>query len=129
LPFSTLQLAIGKRRGFVEQFLALDRDVRVYNRPMFSSVNAFVVALYLLTFAAVSPAQAPKKGPPTNGKEIALQGAKLAESGHCTEALPLLKKAIHQSLERDLKKRVGLDGIHCAMTHDVPYDSLDFLDV
>ena len=30
-------------------------------------------------------------------------------------------------MERDLKKRAGLDGIHCAMTHDVPYEALDFL--
>jgi len=60
---------------------------------------------------------------------MAEQGTGLAESGHCDEALPILKKAIHQTLDRNLKKRVGLDGIHCAMTHDVPYESLDFLDV
>jgi tetratricopeptide (TPR) repeat protein len=51
----------------------------------------------------------------------------LAESGHCTQALPLLRKALHQRGEKDLSKRIGLDGVHCAMTHDVPYESLDFL--
>jgi tetratricopeptide (TPR) repeat protein len=57
----------------------------------------------------------------------------LAESGHCTEALPLLKKAIRQTSgstsDKDFKKRLGLDGVHCAMTHDVPYEALDFLAV
>jgi tetratricopeptide (TPR) repeat protein len=96
---------------------------------MFSSVTAFAGALVLLITVAVSPAQVQKKSAVPSGKEIALHAANLAENGHCTEALPLLKKAIHQTLERDLKKRVGLDGIHCAMTHDVPYESLDFLDV
>ena len=96
---------------------------------MFSSVTAFAGALLVLITVAVSPAQVQKKSAAPSGKEVALHAANLAENGHCTEALPLLKKAIHQTLERDLKKRVGLDGIHCAMTHDLPYESLDFLDV
>lgn len=96
---------------------------------MFRCVKAFAGALLLLITVAVSPAQVQKKSAAPSGKEVALHAANLAENGHCTEALPLLKKAIHQTLERDLKKRVGLDGIHCAMTHDVPYESLDFLDV
>jgi tetratricopeptide (TPR) repeat protein len=96
---------------------------------MFSSVKAFAGALLVLITVAVSPAQVQKKSAAPSGKEVALHAANLAENGHCTEALPLLKKAIHQTLERDLKKRVGLDGIHCVMTHDVPYESLDFLDV
>jgi tetratricopeptide (TPR) repeat protein len=53
----------------------------------------------------------------------------LAEGGQCKEALPFLKKAIHQVTDRDLKKRVGLLGLNCAMTHNAPYDSLDFLAV
>ncbi len=53
----------------------------------------------------------------------------LAESGHCGEALPLLKRAMRQAEDRDLKKRIALDGLHCAMAHDTPYDSLDFLAV
>jgi len=96
---------------------------------MFRSVTSSVLALFFLAAATVSTAQAPKKAPAASGKQSAEQGTGLAESGHCDEALPILKKAIHQTLDRNLKKRVGLDGIHCAMTHDVPYDSLDFLDV
>jgi tetratricopeptide (TPR) repeat protein len=51
----------------------------------------------------------------------------LAETGRCIQALPLLKKAIRQATDRALKKRIGLDGVHCAMTHNAQYESLDFL--
>ena len=57
------------------------------------------------------------------------RGVTLAESGHCPEALPLLKRGIRQTSDHDLKKRIGLDGLRCAMSRDVPYDSLDFLSV
>ena len=53
----------------------------------------------------------------------------LAESGNCSQALPLLNKFVRQSLDKGLKKRIALDGVHCAMTHNVPYDALDFLAV
>jgi tetratricopeptide (TPR) repeat protein len=59
----------------------------------------------------------------------AQRAVQLAESGHCTEALPLLKKAIRQTSDTNLKKRIGLDGVHCALTHDAPYESLDFLSI
>jgi len=101
---------------------------------MLRSLTASVLALFLLTAAKVSTAQtagaqASKKAAPASGKQLAEQGTGLAESGQCDDALPILKKAINQTLDRNLKKRVGLDGIHCAMTHDVPYEALDFLDV
>jgi tetratricopeptide (TPR) repeat protein len=63
---------------------------------------------------------------PAAGAE-ADRAVNLAESGHCTEALPLLRKAIRQTANHDLKKRIGLDGLRCAMTHSTPYDSLEFL--
>src|SRR5689334_7602391 len=53
----------------------------------------------------------------------------IAESGHCTEAGPLLKKSVHQVTDRDLKKRIGLLGFNCVMTQKAPYDALDFLAV
>jgi tetratricopeptide (TPR) repeat protein len=96
---------------------------------MFKGVTAFVGPVLLLATAAVAPAQTTKKSPPAPGKDAVEHAASLAESGDCAAAIPLLKKAIRQPLQRDLKKRVGLDGIHCAMTHGMPYESLDFLDV
>jgi len=101
----------------------------VYNRPMFSSFRVSVIVFFLLAAATITPAQVAKKSSPSPGKENAERGATLAESGNCSEAMPLLKKAIRQTLDRELKKRVGLDGIRCALTHDTPYDCLEFLDV
>jgi len=63
------------------------------------------------------------------GPNTAEHGLNLAESGQCNEALPLLKRAIRQTTNKDLQKRIGLVGLHCAMTHNEPYDSLTFLEV
>jgi tetratricopeptide (TPR) repeat protein len=76
-----------------------------------------------------SPQTNPKAAPGTSAGGDAERAAALAESGHCTEALPLLRKAIRQTSNHDLKKRLGLDGLHCAMTHNTPYESLEFLSV
>ena len=44
----------------------------------------------------------------------------LAESGHCREALPLLKTALTRAIDQETKKRLGLDGVHCGMSlHDL----------
>ena len=75
------------------------------------------------------PAQTAAKNPAGPAAGDAQRALALAEGGHCTEALPLLKKAIRQAGDKSLKKRIGLDGIHCAMTHNAPYESLDFLSV
>jgi tetratricopeptide (TPR) repeat protein len=88
---------------------------------------AFTMA-FAAVFTMISGAQSSKEAPTLAGGE-AQRAAKLAESGHCAEAMPLLKKSIRQTADRDLKKRIGLDGLHCAMTHGTPYDSLEFLSV
>ena len=41
----------------------------------------------------------------------------------------MLKKSIHQVTDRDVKKRIGLDGLHCAMTGNTPFESLVFLQI
>ncbi len=101
-----------------------------YNRLMHSylSVGRLPCAIALaIAVAAAAMAQAGKPGaPPAAEVERA---ASLAESGHCPEALPLLKRAIRQNLSTELKKRIGLDGLRCAMSRSVPYESLDFLAV
>jgi tetratricopeptide (TPR) repeat protein len=104
----------------------------MYNSEM--TRLAYPLALFsmgLFLSPAACFAQAPAKSPaPTVSSAAALQHAvALAEAGKCAEALPLLKKSLHQVTDRDLKKRVGLLGLHCAMTHDAPFDSLDFLAV
>lgn len=89
------------------------------------------VPLLVMTAAGAQGQDASKKTSPAPSAADPQRALNLAESGHCAEALPLLKKAIRQNTagDKDLKKRIGLDGVHCAMTHDVPYESLDFLSV
>jgi len=84
--------------------------------------------LVFLGITGILWGQAAKKNPaPATGD--AERATTLAESGHCPEALPLLKRAIRQTADHDLKKRIGLDGLRCAMTRETPYESLDFLAV
>src|SRR5579863_1539106 len=131
-------MAIGRRQAhesapaFLSWWIQDERMSSEYNRrmhPWFRRFSYCLIAL-LVSLCAGLPAvaQTAKKsaGPPSGEAERAMS---LAESGHCPEALPLLKRAIRQTTDRDLKKRIGLDGLHCAMNRDVPYDSLDFLSV
>ena len=74
-------------------------------------------------------AQVPKKAPASSPQNAAERAVSLAESGHCTEAMPLLKKSIRQIANKDLQKRAGLDGLNCAMTHNTPSEALPFLEV
>jgi len=91
-------------------------------------IFSFLWILGFLSTIAMAGGQTTKKAATPTGSDMD-RGIALAESGHCAEALPLLKRAIRQTADRDHKKRIGLDGLHCAMTRDTPYDSLDFLAV
>ncbi len=108
---------------------ALENTFSMYNAEMLRLSRLFVPACILFPVTAVSYAQGQKQSSTAVEAGAAPRGANLAESGHCVEALPLLKKAIRQAADKDLEKRMGLDGVHCAMTGKRPYDSLDFLQV
>src|SRR5712664_1855863 len=90
---------------------------------------SFVILFFLLSRGTDSCAQVSKPSSVPGGQGAAERAVSLAESGHCAEAMPLLKKSIRQIVDKDLKKRIGLDGVHCAMTHDAPYESLAFAEV
>jgi tetratricopeptide (TPR) repeat protein len=93
----------------------------------FRTLVLFVFATVIVVMPKDGNGQSAAKSSETVAGE-AQRAAALAESGHCKEALPLLKKAIRQVADKDFKKRLALDGLHCAMTHD-SYDALDFLAV
>jgi tetratricopeptide (TPR) repeat protein len=100
----------------------------MYNQMVDPVSRLVCEALACLLFCSVCSGQAPVKSQATPSQQTVSQHAiALAEGGHCREALPLLKKSIHQVTDRDLKKRIGFLGLNCAMTHNAPYDSLDFL--
>ncbi len=50
----------------------------------------------------------------------------LAESGHCKEAVPLLKAALPKAANLEIRKRLGVDGMRCGMTLGDPDMALDF---
>ena len=87
---------------------------------------ALVCALLIDAVATLSVAQpsTPKKTPPPPGAERALS---LAESGHCKEALPLLKQARAHVTDKDLKRSVGFAGVRCAMFASQPDSAEEFL--
>lgn len=99
--------------------------VSAYNFRMPRCVP-LAVSLFFLLPSTVAVGQAAKKGA-SLAEGTAEHAISLAETGRCPEALPLLKRALRQTTDQELKKKIGLDGLHCAMTRDVPYDSLDFL--
>lgn len=104
--------------------------IPAYNRPMrpFIQRSAFLLLMFSFLLAPSAAVGQAAKNPPTTATD-AQRATSLAESGHCKEAMPLLKRAIRQTADRDLKKHIGLDGLHCAMASDTPYDSLDFLSI
>jgi tetratricopeptide (TPR) repeat protein len=86
------------------------------------------VLLYTLLWGALSLAQAPKKTTPSaDVKSSAERAVSLAQSGHCKEALPLLKQATSHAADKDLKRSVGFAGVRCAMMTDQPDAAEDFL--
>jgi tetratricopeptide (TPR) repeat protein len=60
---------------------------------------------------------------------VAQHAVKLAETGHCGEALPSLKKSLARVADKELKRAVGLDGVRCAMSLNQPDTALAFLQV
>jgi tetratricopeptide (TPR) repeat protein len=58
--------------------------------------------------------QASQKAPAP--ETSAQQGLDLAEKGRCKEALPVLKKASVAASDKDLKRKVGLATVRCAMS-------------
>jgi tetratricopeptide (TPR) repeat protein len=78
----------------------------------------------VLALGTLCSAQATKSVAPAISPSHA---ADLAESGRCNEAFPILKKSLHQVTDKDLKKRVGLDGVRCAMTLNQFDQAQDFL--
>jgi tetratricopeptide (TPR) repeat protein len=87
--------------------------------------------LFALALAASAQVNTPTHGKPTPAANTstAEHAASLAEAGHCSEALPLLAKTAAHLTDRELQKRVGLDGVRCATLLEQQEALLDFLRV
>src|SRR6266702_439718 len=74
-----------------------------------------------------SVAQGPKRAAPSDLSSPVARALHLADSGRCREAIPLLKRALPQTSDKDLKRSAGLDGVRCAMTTNQFDAAEDFL--
>ena len=83
--------------------------------------------LLLIAVAVVCVAQASQKASTKAPASSAERAVSLAQSGHCKEALPLLKQAMSHAADKDLKRSVGFAGVRCAMMTDQPDAAEDFL--
>jgi tetratricopeptide (TPR) repeat protein len=86
-----------------------------------------VISLIVVFYASSLAMQTARKAPMSDTNSIVLRNAELAESGQCLQALPQLKKNAPEVTDKDLKRRAGLDGVHCAMTLNRPEEALEFL--
>ncbi len=89
---------------------------------------ALICSLLWSQFVPSSESQSAKPVPSADSSSSATKHAiELAKTGHCKEALPLLKKSIARVADKDLKRDVGFAGVRCAMFADQPDAALDFL--
>ena len=93
---------------------------------MFRNCYSALVPILLLTFPVPFSFSQISKSSPTETSRSAQNGLDLAKSGHCKEALPLLKKAL-QTSDKDHQREAGLAGIRCAMVNNQFDAAGDFL--
>jgi tetratricopeptide (TPR) repeat protein len=99
-----------------------------YNRRMrVAGWGTGLVVVLLLFFLQLSLTGQATKSNAGSAVAEGQRGMSLAEAGHCAEALPLLKRAIRVAKDPETQKKIGLTGLHCAMTHGQSYEALPFL--
>ncbi len=93
------------------------------------TITGDALKVLALLMAAVQPgllgAQEPAKAPaparparPPAASPLTDDGTKLAENGHCEEALPLLKRAFARVTAKEQRKHIGLNLVKCALETD-----------
>jgi tetratricopeptide (TPR) repeat protein len=87
-----------------------------------------LTSLLFFALPAVAGAQVHAKAAGVSANAVE-HAASLAETGHCSEALPLLTKTAAHLTDRELQKRVALDGVRCATLLQQQEPLLDMLRV
>lgn len=95
---------------------------------MFPPQTLLCITLLTLLAAETATSQSASKSGP-DASAIARKAVTLADSGRCGEALPALKKSVGQLKDRDLKLKIALDGVRCAMSLHQSDSALEFLRV
>src|SRR3989441_7285303 len=80
-----------------------------------SMSSLLVTALVFLFISAPASTQRSKKAPSPVSSVTFERALRLAKSGRCEEALPVLKKSLLPGGDRDVRRTAGLAGIRCAM--------------
>jgi tetratricopeptide (TPR) repeat protein len=81
--------------------------------PRLAELPPFFLALAI---GVTAGAQVSTKTPPVAPAGATAEHAvSLAESGHCSEALPGLSRTLAHLTDKELQKRAGLDGVRCAI--------------
>jgi tetratricopeptide (TPR) repeat protein len=65
--------------------------------------------------------------PADSQEKPAERGVQLALDGRCTEAMPLLKQAMADPADKELKRKIGKGGVRCAMMLNQQADATIFL--
>jgi tetratricopeptide (TPR) repeat protein len=90
----------------------------------------FLVQILLFPLVLSIPqsvAQGSKRAAPSDLSSPVARALHLAASGKCKEAIPMLKRALPQTSDKDLKRSAGLDGVRCAMANNQLDAAEDFL--
>jgi Tfp pilus assembly protein PilF len=97
------------------------------NRPQYNECVIRVLLMTTLVLTGLDAAEVSSAKRPTPAVAAsAASGIQLAESGHCREALPLLKSAVEHVTDPAQKRRLGLDAVRCAMSLDDADSAGDF---
>jgi tetratricopeptide (TPR) repeat protein len=90
-----------------------------------------LLGLFAIVLASVRPAATfAQTNTGASGSDPARslkRASELAKSGHCGEALPLLKKAYPQVPDKAAKRDAGLAGVRCGLFSNQPDTTVDFL--
>src|SRR5438445_51347 len=92
-----------------------------------SMSRLFVMALVYSFISAPASAQSSKPALPTTSSFPFTRALRLAQSGHCEEAIPILKKSLLPGRDSDMRRGAGLAGIRCAMVLNQSEAAIEFL--
>jgi tetratricopeptide (TPR) repeat protein len=81
--------------------------------------------LWLLTSVLLVLPQALSQS--TGPAAASTRALELAKSGHCSEVIPLLKKAIAQNTDKEFRRNAGFAGVRCAMVKNQFDAAAEFL--
>jgi tetratricopeptide (TPR) repeat protein len=93
-----------------------------------SRTLGFIAFFCAILLPINSGAQSKSAAPSSPDVSQSIQkGLTLAKSGHCSEALPLLKKSAGHVEDKSLKRDAGLAGVRCGLYTNQPDAVTDFL--